>query len=48
MTGLDLKVEPIKQGRKQIEIASELGIHLTRSSRIENNWDGRRPQIEAS
>lgn len=43
MTGLDLKVARVKQGRKQIEVARELGIHPTRLSRIENDWEQPRP-----
>lgn len=43
MTGLDLKLARIKQGRKQIEVARELGIHPTRLSRIENDWEQPRP-----
>lgn len=43
MTGLDLKLARVKQGRKQIELARELGIHPTRLSRIENDWERPRP-----
>jgi transcriptional regulator with XRE-family HTH domain len=43
MTGLELKVARIKQGRKQIEVAREVGIHPTRLSRIENDWEQPRP-----
>jgi transcriptional regulator with XRE-family HTH domain len=43
MTGLDLKIARVKQGRKQIEVARELGIHPTRLSRIENDWEQPRP-----
>jgi transcriptional regulator with XRE-family HTH domain len=39
MTGLDLKVARIKQGRKQLDLARETGIHPTRLSKIENNWE---------
>lgn len=48
MDGLDLKVARIKQGRKQIELAHETGIHPTRLSRIENNWEQpRADELEA-
>ena len=39
MNGLDLKIARIKQGRKQLEVARQTGIHPTRLSKIENGWE---------
>ena len=48
MKGLAIKLERIKQGRKQLEIAHVTGIHATRLSKIENGWEKPRPDELAS
>ena len=43
MSGMELKIARIKQGRKQLELARETNIHSTRLSKIENGWEEPRP-----
>jgi transcriptional regulator with XRE-family HTH domain len=44
MTGIELKIERIKQGRKQLDLARQIGMHSTRLSKIENGWEQPRPE----
>ena len=39
MSGIDLKIARIRQGRSQLEVARQIGIHPTRLSKIENGWE---------
>jgi transcriptional regulator with XRE-family HTH domain len=39
MTGIELKIERIRCGLKQLALAQEIGIHPTRLSKIENGWE---------
>lgn len=43
MSGMELKLARIKQGRKQLELARETNIHSTRLSKIENGAEEPRP-----
>jgi predicted transcriptional regulator len=38
MSGIDLKIERIKCGVKQLELARQTGINPTRLSKIECGW----------
>jgi len=48
MSGLDFKIARIRQGRRQLEVASQTGIHPTRLSKIENNWEKPRDEEVAA
>jgi transcriptional regulator with XRE-family HTH domain len=39
MRGIDYKIARIRQGRSQLEVARQVGIHPTRLSKIENGWE---------
>ena len=39
MRGIDFKIARIRQRRRQLEIAKTSGVHPTRLSRIENEWE---------
>jgi len=39
MSGIDYKIARIRQGRSQLEVARQVGIHPTRLSKIENDWE---------
>jgi transcriptional regulator with XRE-family HTH domain len=39
MNGIDYKIARIRQGRSQLEVARQTGIHPTRLSKIENGWE---------
>jgi transcriptional regulator with XRE-family HTH domain len=39
MSGLEIKIARIRQGRSQLEVARQTGIHSTRLSKIENGWE---------
>jgi transcriptional regulator with XRE-family HTH domain len=39
MNGIEYKIARIRQGRSQLEVARQVGIHPTRLSKIENGWE---------
>jgi len=43
MFGIEIKIARIRQGRSQLDLAHQLGIHPTRLSKIEQGWVQARP-----
>lgn len=48
MSGIDYKIARIRQGRRQLEVARQVGIHPTRLSKIENGWEQPRENEESA